>query len=108
MTVVTRVFLDHVHHDPAQGDCLIADMARFLFGQAAGIVQRYLSDQLTASGDFRLPGSRCLVQSSFRLKGKTVEVALPEDWRQILTCEHTLEPIAFHLSHVLNETEQRH
>ncbi|MCW7940838.1 hypothetical protein AAW14_00065 [Streptomyces hygroscopicus] len=108
MTVVTRVLLDHVHHDPAQGDSLIADVASFLFGQSAGVVQRSVGDQLTASGDLRLPSSHRLVEPSFRLKGKPVEVALPEDRRRILTCEYTLEPVALHLSQVLNETEQRH
>lgn len=49
MTVVTCVFLDHVHHDPAQGDSLIADVTSFLFGQVAGVVQSCVSDQLTAA-----------------------------------------------------------
>lgn len=39
MTVVTCVFLDHMHHDPAQGDSLFPDVTRFLFGQAAGVVE---------------------------------------------------------------------
>lgn len=108
MTVVTCVLLDHVHHDPAQGDFLIPYVTRFLFGQAAGVVQRCFSDQLTASSDLRLPGSYRLVKPPFRLKAKAVEVALPEDRWQFLTCENTLEPVAFHLSHVLHEAEQRH
>ena len=87
---------------------LIADVTRFLLGQVTGVVQRCVSDQLAPSGDLRLPGSRRLVESSFRLKGEAVGVALPEDRRHGQTCEHTLEPVALHLSHVLNETEQRH
>lgn len=87
---------------------LIADVTSFLFGQVAGVVQSCVSDQLTAAGDLGLPRGHRLVEPSSRLQGKAIMVALPEDRWHVLTCEHTLEPVAFHLSHVLHESQQRH
>jgi len=45
-TVVTCVFLDHVHHDPAQGDPLVAGVMSFLLGQRAGVVQQCVGEQV--------------------------------------------------------------